>query len=413
MNSTEADEESVQEEDEAIEKSSMWQAWANLMSDIEGTGLLGLPYVIAQSGLVAIAALLFVPFIAFYTGIILINCLYDTNDAGERVRARSNYKELGAACSPRFGAAVVTTVQLIDLLLLASLYLVLAASLASGIFSGSPLSEKVWMIIAAAIGLPTIFVKSLSQVAWLSLLGVIALFVAVIVVLGYGFAHYSAWVPRDILVWDLDSVPVSLAVIIFSYVCHPVLPGVEASMKKRSQFRRMLALVYLSVAMLKLVFAVCAYFSFSSNIHDVIVNSLPMGIMRLVVNSFFLLNVLFSYPFVVITIVQTFEGSVSAESFPFKIPDLVWFVVIRVVINFLTLLPAIAIPHFALFMAFIGSLTGSLICFIFPGVFHLALKTKELKMYECTLDVAVIVFGIVASILGLLYTGKELFGKVA
>ena len=269
------------------------------------------------------------------------------------------------------------------------------------------------MVIAGTAGLSMIFVKSLSQVAWLSLLGVIALFVAVIVVLGYGFAHYSAWVSRDILVWALDSVPVSLAVIIFSYVCHPVLPGVEASMKKRSQFRRMLALVYLSVAMLKLVFAVCAYFSFSSNIHDVIVNSLPMGIMRLVVNSFFLLNVLFSYPFVVITIVQTFEGSVSAESFPFKIPDLVWFVVIRVVTNFLTLLPAIAIPHFALFMAFIGSLTGGLACFILPGVFHLTLKTKELKMYECTLDVAVIVFGIVASILGLLYTGKELFGKVA
>ena len=47
-------------------------------SDIEGTRLLALSYVRAQSGL-------FVPFIAFYTGVVLIDGLYDSNDAGERV----------------------------------------------------------------------------------------------------------------------------------------------------------------------------------------------------------------------------------------------------------------------------------------------------------------------------------------
>ena len=72
------------------------------MSDIEGTGLLALPYVIAQSGLVAIAAMAVVPFIAFYTGAILIDCLYEENDAGERVRVRSNYKQLGEVLLPSF-----------------------------------------------------------------------------------------------------------------------------------------------------------------------------------------------------------------------------------------------------------------------------------------------------------------------
>ena len=403
------DEDSAIQENEPANKSSLWKAVVNLITAIEGTGLLGLPYVIAQSGLVAVAALVAIPFIAYYTGTILVDCLYDNDDAGERVRVRSNYKELGKACSPRFGGIIVGAVQLIELFLLASLYLVLCASLSSSTFPELPLSQKVWMIIAAAVGLPAIFVKNLSQVAWMSLLSVIALLVAVVAVLAYGIAHHSAWVPNDILVWDIEGVPVALAIIIFSYICHPILPVVEASMKDKSQFRAMLTLSFIAVAILKVGFSVCAFLSFSSNIQDVIVNSLPMGILRRIVNGVLIVNVLFSYPFLVISIIQTIEESVSAESFSFKIPDIVWFIGIRVFTNFLTLLPAISIPHFALFMAFVGSLTASFVSFILPAVFHLILKKKELRLYHYILDVSVIIFGILASILGLVFTGKSLY----
>ena len=406
---TEEDLDSAEDEAPTTDKSPLWKAVVNLMSDIEGTGLLALPYVIAQSGLVAIAAMAVVPFIAFYTGTILIDCLYDKNDTGERVRVRSNYKQLGEACSPRFGGTIVSAIQLVDLLLLASLYLVLCASLSTGIFPDLPLSDKVWMLIAAALGLPTLFVKNLSQVAWMSLLSVIALMIAIVSVLAYGIAHESSWTPKEILVWNIDEVPVSLAIIIFSYLCHPVLPGVEASMENKSKYRTMLALSYFFVAIVKVFFSVCAFLSFSSNIQDVIVNSLPVGVIRSLVNAFLLLNVIFSYPFCVITIIQTIEESVSPDSFSCKIPDLVWFIGIRVSTNFLTLLPAILIPHFALFMAFISSLTGSAIAFILPVIFHLVIKQHELKLYHYIFDISVLIFGFLAAALGLVYSGKSLF----
>ena len=403
------EEDSAEDEAPTTDKSPLWKAVVNLMSDIEGTGLLALPYVIAQSGLVAIAAMVVVPFIAFYTGAILIDCLYDKNDTGERVRVRSSYKQLGEACSPRFGGTIVSAIQLVDLFLLASLYLVLCASLSTGIFPDLPLSDKVWMLIAAALGLPTLFVKNLSQVAWMSLLSVIALMIAVVSVLAYGIAHESSWTPREILVWNIDEVPVSLAIIIFSYLCHPVLPGVEASVENKSKYRTMLALSYFFVAIVKVVFSVCAFLSFSSHIQDVIVNSLPVGVIRSLVNAFLLLNVFFSYPFRVITIIQTIEESVSPDSFSCKIPDLVWFIGIRVSTNFLTLLPAILIPHFALFMAFISSLTGSAIAFILPVIFHLVIKQHELKLYHYIFDISVLIFGFLAAALGLVYSGKSLF----
>ncbi|CAH3184025.1 unnamed protein product [Porites lobata] len=264
-------------------------------------------------------------------------------------------------------------------------------------------------VIAAAVSLPTLFVKNLSQVAWMSLLSVIALMVAVVAVLAYGIAHEYSWAPREILVWNIDKVPVSFAIVIFSYICHPVLPGVEASMENKSKYRTMLALSYFFVAIVKVVFSVCAFLSFSSNIQDVIVNSLPVGVIRSLVNAFLLLNGIFSYPFCVITIIQTIEESVSPDSFSCKIPDLVWFIGIRVSTNFLTLLPAIIIPHFALFMAFISSLTGSAIAFILPVIFHLVIKQHELKLYHYIFDISVLIFGFLAAALGLVYSGKSLF----
>ena len=165
------------------------------------------------------------------TGAILIDCLYDENDAGERVRIRSNYKQLGEACFTRFGGTITHTVQLLDLFLSASLYLVLCASLATGIFPDLPLSDKLSMFITATAVLPTLFLKNFSRVAWLSLISVIAIFIAVVAVLVYGIAHHSSWNPGSILVWDIEGAPVSLAIISYMYLCHTTLPGLEASRK--------------------------------------------------------------------------------------------------------------------------------------------------------------------------------------
>ena len=407
-----AEDELAADDDEGTKKSPLWKALINLMGEIEGTSIVALPYVISQSGLVAIAALVFVPFRGFYTGAILIDCLYDENDAGERVRIRSNYKQLGEACFTRFGGTIAHTVQLLDLFLSASLYLVLCASLANGIFPDLPLSDKLSMFITATAVLPTLFLKNFSRVAWLSLISVIAIFIAVVSVLVYGIAHHSSWNPGSILVWDIEGAPVSLAIISYMYLCHTTLPGLEASMEDKPQFRTMLGLTYLFVAIIKVTFSVLTFFSFSSNIQEVISNSLPMGVIRTLVNAFLILNVVFSYPFLVITIIQIIEDSVSPDCFSFKIPHIVWFIGIRVATNFLTLLPAILIPHFALFMAFISSLTGSAAMFILPALFHLILKKKVLKLYHYIFDFLILIFGVYVGVVGFVYTGKSLLKTI-
>ena len=148
--------------------------------------------------------------------------------------------------------------------------------------------------------------------------------------------------------------------------------------ENRSQFPKILALSYTFVTILKIVFSVCAFLSFSPDIPDVIANSLPMGFLRVLI-----LNESTSLDFKrSLSIIYTIEEIFSVDSLPFRCPDIVWFIGIRVLTNFLTLLPAISIPHFALFMSFIGSLSGSCVALIFPAVFHLNIQKDNLKLYQ-------------------------------
>ncbi|KAK3736985.1 hypothetical protein QZH41_015627 [Actinostola sp. cb2023] len=386
--------------DKVVPKSSMWQSVCNLVSDVEGTGLLALPYVVQRGGVVAIAALVIVPFICYYTGKILIYCLYIKDNNDQKIRIRSNYKDMGEASWPRYGGVFVVTMQVVELSLLASLYLVLCGSLLYGILPGVPVPERVWMLIAALVGLPTLFVRHLSYIAWISLLSVIALTIAVFIILGYGATTSPHWDINSIPLLDVEGTPIALAIIIFSYICHPVLPTVEANMIDPKQFNVMLALTYMAVFAIKIVFALFGFLTFSSNIKEVITNSIPSGTVQIVVNSFLVLNVMFSYPFRVITLIHCIEDSVVTEQFRSRFSDISWSITVRVVVNFVTLIPAIAIPHFALMMSFVASLTGMFMVFVLPCTFHLCLESK-LRWHDKVLDYFIITFGILAGGIGL------------
>ncbi|XP_031568541.1 vesicular inhibitory amino acid transporter-like [Actinia tenebrosa] len=397
------DEEPTEEE---ANKSTMWQTVCNLVSDLEGTGLLGLPYVLKEGGWLAVVMLTVVPFMCFYTGKILIECLYDKNNKDEKVRIRRNYRDMAEASSPKYGGIIVVAIQVVELTLLASLYLVLCGHLIHAMVP--VLSLNAWMLISAVVGLPSIFFKHLSQVAWISLISLIALTIAIIIVLGYGFSQSLQWDIRAIALWDIKGAPISLAIITFSYICHPCLPAIEASMKDPTKYNAMLGITYAFVFMIKIVFSVMGLFTFSTNINEVITNSLPKGKLHILVNSFLIINVLFSYPFRVMTIIHCVEDSVVPESCRSKFNDILWFVGIRVLINFITLLPAIMVPHFALMMSCVGSLTGMSVVFVLPCFFHLRLKSGELEWYQKGLDYFLIGFGVIVAIIGLILSGRAL-----
>lgn len=86
-----------------------------------------------------------------------------------------------------------------------------------------------------------------------------------------------------------------------------------------------------------------------------------------------------------------------------------WAICLRICLILSTLFLAIFIPHFALLMGLIGSITGTFLSLIWPCYFHLKLKKDTLTLYQKTVDVSIIVFGLLISVIGVYYSGTALY----
>ena len=221
---------------------------------IEGLGFLALPFALKTGGIVVMVAFFIIPICLWYTGKLLIECFYDKDEKERRVRARSTFKELGEVLSHRYGGYIVTVFVQLDLYLAPVSYLILCGSLMSHALPSVPLTVIAWTCIAGVAVFPTTFLKSLSDIAWLSVVSVIALISVLISVLWYGAKHMAEWDLDTILFWDSEGVSIGLSILIYGYGALPILPSVEESMREKHKFTLALALAYALTMVIKVVF---------------------------------------------------------------------------------------------------------------------------------------------------------------
>lgn len=85
-----------------------------------------------------------------------------------------------------------------------------------------------------------------------------------------------------------------------------------------------------------------------------------------------------------------------------------WAVCLRIALILFTLFLAIFIPHFAILMGLIGSITGTMLSLIWPCYFHLKLKSKSMKWYQRAVDILIICFGLLITVTGVFYSSVAL-----
>lgn len=170
----------------------------------------------------------------------------------------------------------------------------------------------------------------------------------------------------------------------------------------------MLSISYIFITCLKLAFSLCGFLSFTTHTKDLVTNNLPQGIGYYISCVFLGINVLASYPFPILIVIRSIEDAISPDGILDRLPTAVWFVCVRVSLVLLTLGAAVLIPHFTLMLAFVGSLTSAITCFVLPCLFHLRFKRDELRFYHKTLDYCIIAFGLAAAGFGVVFSGKAL-----
>ena len=384
----------------------------NLVSFILGIGFLALPYAVRKGGLAALVAILVTPALLWYTAKILVDCLYETDENNHKVRVRASYRDIGEACFPRFGGALVDAIIYIGFLIGVVPYLVLGGSLLVNSIPSLPLTQALWTCLVVAIILPTVFIKRLADIAWLSFVSAVIILVMFVAVIWSAKRSNPHWDVTDALFWDSEGFAANLGIIFFSFEVNLAIIDMEESMSDRTKLGRAFAYALLVTSVGKTAFALCAFLSYNSETREAIVENLPAGPIRITIAALFVINIILTYVVPLHAFIHHLESSKTAEKLISKVPPLLWFVGVRIGFVGLTLVVAVCVSRFAAWLSFVGSLVCPFISMILPSLFHLKLKYKQLSAFEIITDVVLLFSGI--GLLGiLLYSSSKvlIFGE--
>lgn len=403
----------VEKESSDRQASALLAGW-NVTNLIQGMGILGIPYAVREGGWAAACCILIVALFCDVTGILLVECLYEISPRSQRrKRVRTNYPEVGEAVWPGVGGTVVNIVQTIELYSAAMLYLILLTTMFSQITEKYvSLTVNEWAVICAAAVLPSVFIRRLSLIAWMSMIAVFALMSSIAVTLAYCIVHHDKWSLDNIPSFNGKKFPIGFGIVTFSYCAHAVFPGIEGSMKKPEHFKCMMHTSFLISGIVKTLFGLLAVLTFGIFTDQVVTVNLADNVaFNFAATVLVALNVFFSFPLPLFVVVESFDN-LLLKHFPHLGPDTnyhwFWLLVTRTLLVTFALFISLVVPHFGLLMGFVGSFTGTCLSFGFPCIAHLKLKWRYLRWYHIVGELILIVFGVIAGFFGLIYSGKAL-----
>ena len=384
--------------------------WHVLNVIISSNSVLGMPFAIVLGGVAALPLILLVGFLDGVTSVLLIDCLYEITPKGQhRQRARESYGDIGAAVWGPTGGHVVDLIRIsLSYCKCVLRIMVLGNTLKALLSSQVNLSLQEWCLVCTSALLLVVFIKSLSALAWLSMMAVLAAFIIFFLLLGFSLSRYKAWEWQNILFFDVNRFPISMGIVMYSYCGHTVFPAVEESMRNPQKYNTISHWAFsISTAMKFLVGLFCVL-TFGSETQSIVLLNLSesnASILSKIASILVIINMYFSYPVNMFVVGGTVD-ILLLPKFPkcLKQYSLLWFMFTRVILVYSTLGIALALPRFGLLMSVIGSLLGVCITFIFPCVFHLKLKWKNLSWYHIASEVFIILFGVVFGVLGVAFS---------
>ncbi|KAG0379234.1 hypothetical protein BGX24_001217 [Mortierella sp. AD032] len=395
---------------------STFKTIAGLVCVIGGTGTLGMPKAVAESGWLGSALIVLALGMSTYTGHILIECLYlKTN------KRRESYQEIARDAYGAIGHHFAFTIVVVNLFGCAVLYVILSATLIEAMAReyahvDTPVHYYV-MACTAFVWVCLICTKSMKEIALLSILGACATIGVVSITVGMSvkmlLQHTAATTTATHKLVDWAKLPLALATISFAYGGNVVYPHVEQSMKYPRQWTRALWAALMICFVMYISIAIAGYAAFGHETLSPILRNLPSGGLSITANSLITVHVLLAAPILLTSLSMMIEHSIAERIPSFsKGSSITRFLKRagpRTIIMFLTGLVAGVVPYFGDVMDLLGSLTQCLLVFVMPIVFHYKLGGLErASLWIKGWASLVLVIGMVALVLGTIDAVKHL-----
>ena len=374
--------------------SSRWVVWGaltlNLANSTLGAGVLGLPFVALEAGL--LAAVLMIAgcgVLTDWTLFLLMRC--------QRMTGLATFEAIGERCFGRKGRLGVATGVLLINLGAQIAYLVIAADLVAPLL---PL-HRAWtaraavVLVCATLAFPLCLVRG-RLLAFVSLLSValVVLFVAMVAAQAASGTVSPSAGPLRLVNWSSQLVFV-FGIAVFAYGCHTNLVPLLAAESPNSDLSLQpmglhAAMVLCSV--LYLVGATCGYSYLRDLTPPNYLFFFPQSDVAIAVFRCFLAaSLLFTLPLCVMPNVVAIT-QLTGYDFP---------KIYSAVLLLLTTLVALFVPNVAIVFSLTGSLASSLTSFIFPPLCYAHLSGYSFKSLRALPFLVCACFGVCVAIVGL------------
>ncbi|KAG0521363.1 hypothetical protein BDA96_08G154000 [Sorghum bicolor] len=377
-------------------KCSRSQSIINGFNVLCGVGILTTAYGIKEGGWLSLLLLPLLGGSSCYTGLLLKRCI----DSSPNI---DTYPDIGQVAFGLFGRIFVSVVLYLELYASCVEYITLLGDSLSSVFPSAHLAftgielnaHNLFAITMALAILPSVWLRNLSLLSYLSAGGVIATITVIVCLFWVGIGEGIGFHPSGALV-NVTRLPVALGLYGYCYSGHSVFPNIYSSMEERSQFPFVLLFCFTVVTLVYAGVAVSGFMMFGESTMSQFTLNLPqqyipskIAIWMTVVN-----------PYTKYALTMTPVALSIEEALPKKMQSYLVGMSVRTCLVFSTVAVALLFPYFALVMALLGSVFTMLVALILPCACYLSIKKGAVPLWEIILCIIIIMIGVVCACIG-------------
>ncbi|XP_057788795.1 amino acid transporter AVT1C-like isoform X2 [Salvia miltiorrhiza] len=377
--------------------SSFGQAVLNGMNVLCGVGILSTPYAVREGGWLGLSILLIFAVLSYYTGILLRFCLDSTPGL-------ETYPDIGQAAFGTIGRVAISIVLYVELYACCVEYIILESDNLSSLFPNAHInfgiiqlnSHHLFAVMATLAVLPTVWLRDMSILSYISAGGVIASILVVACLFWVGLVDEVGFQTKG-TVLNLSSLPVAIGLYGYCYSGHAVFPNIYTSMDKPSQYPTVLLTSFAICTVMYGAVAVLGYMMFGESTQSQFTLNMPQDLLASKIAVWTtVVNPFTKYALTMSPVAMSLEElipSSHAKSYMYSI-------LIRTALVVSTLIVGLSIPFFGLVMALIGSLLTMLVTLILPCACYLSILKGKVSVFQGSMCILVIGVGVVSSSVG-------------
>ncbi|RDD45877.1 Proton-coupled amino acid transporter 4 [Trichoplax sp. H2] len=411
-----------------------WEGFMTLVKVNLGTGILGLPFAMKNSGL------LFGPILLLFMAVLSTHCMHMLVTSSQIISKNVKAPSVDYGKTAEFSIIKIfpkksfyarkfvnCVIWMMQYGFCATYILFMAENLKQLV---GHFDVKIWMLLLVPPLIVFSYIRSLDILSYMSFFANICLVTGLIIIYQYIFQgiHHIEKLP---LIASLDAIPLSFGSIIFAFegIC-AVLP-LENRMKKPKNFSKVLWAAQTFITICYMLMAVGGYLRYGSYSLGSITLNLPktpmafnsyfgvMFVYRLRSFSIIILNILTLFPvsFAIVFIIHFnsqdklsnksnlvlthLSRNALAEAGEIKKGsiDLAY----RTIMVIVTAALAIAVPKLGLFISLIGAFLGSMACLVFPALIEIGTHYSycpPVSKWMILKDIIIIILGCLCGITG-------------